>query len=356
MPLMNATPDVNDFGQINSMRVSAQHHDPQALRAAARQFEAMMTQQMLKAAHAAKLGDDGLGGEQGEIYQDMFDQQLAQQMSKGRGLGIADMLVHQLQKSQAAKAAPATTGGIPLQNPAIRKFLPLAPRAYAPAVTPGAATVPAAQTPASPATQTPAVSSVQAATPLAAQANATLAQTVAVAGSEGSANPTDFITRLLPQAQAAAKELGVSPRVLVAQAALETGWGKHVIKNADGSPSYNFFGIKANGNWQGARVSKTTQEYSPASTGPHAESAEFRSYASPEAAFKDYVGFLKAHPRYSQALNHGGNSAQFASGLQKAGYATDPHYADKISRIANGSLMTVALARINNKATTQEIA
>jgi flagellar protein FlgJ len=152
----------------------------------------------------------------------------------------------------------------------------------------------------------------------------------------------EFIRNLLPQAEAAAKELGISAKTLVAQAALETGWGKHQIKNADGTPSYNFFGIKAHGQWNGASVSKTTQEYSGGTA--HAEVAAFRSYSSPAEAFNDYVKFIKSNPRYANALQHGGDGHRYAEGLQRAGYATDPAYAQKIGKISSGPLMTAALS------------
>ncbi|HWU68597.1 MAG TPA: flagellar assembly peptidoglycan hydrolase FlgJ [Stenotrophobium sp.] len=157
------------------------------------------------------------------------------------------------------------------------------------------------------------------------------------------AHPADFIRSLLPQAQAAARELGVPARVLVAQAALETGWGRHMIRNPDGSPSYNFFGIKAGRHWQGDKVSKPTTEYHGSQ--PAREVAQFRSYESPAAAFKDYVKFLKGNPRYAAALNHGGDAGHFTRGLQQAGYATDPAYAEKIRRISTGPTMRLALAQ-----------
>lgn len=294
-PLIN---NVNDMGQFAQLRDAARNNDPQALKTAARQFEAMFTQQLLKTARESKIGDDLMGGQQTEFYQGMFDQQIAQKMSEGRGLGIADLLVRQLQGKQVTHASPVSKAD------AINHFKPLVFH---------------------PKTE--------------------LSPPAGLPKSNDSSKSLDFVSTMLPHAEAAARELGVPAKVLVAQAALETGWGKHQIKNADGSPSYNFFGIKADAAWKGDSVSKTTVEYEDGS--PRKQAAHFRSYASPEEAFKDYVGFLKTQPRYAQALNHGGDATRFAHGLQKAGYATDPAYADKISKIASGRLMTLAMTSVS---------
>lgn len=308
-------PNVNDISQFTQLRASARAQDPAALKAAAKQFEAMFVKQLLKSAHDAKVGDDLMGSDQGDFYQDMFDNQIAQTMSQGRGLGIADLLVRQLQQSKmvatdasatstAKKALPGLSGTqIPLKSAATTSALP--------------------------------ISSVT---------NATTTHKASVGSTISSAlsKPVDFIRNLLPHAEAAARELGISAKTLVAQAALETGWGKHQIKNADGTPSYNFFGIKTHGQWNGASVSKSTKEYSGGVA--HAEVAAFRSYSSPEEAFNDYVKFIKSNPRYADALQHGGDGARYAEGLQRAGYATDPAYAEKIGKISSGPLMTAALS------------
>lgn len=149
------------------------------------------------------------------------------------------------------------------------------------------------------------------------------------------------MSSILPHAQKAAAELGVPARAIAAQAALETGWGRHVMKNADGSSSFNLFGIKADASWKGARTTQDTTEYSGGVK--LSESAQFRSYASLDEAFADYARFLKSNPRYAQALTQR-DSAGFASGLQQAGYATDPAYARKIMHIAEGERMQLALA------------
>jgi peptidoglycan hydrolase FlgJ len=136
---------------------------------------------------------------------------------------------------------------------------------------------------------------------------------------------------MLPMAEAAAKRIGVDPRYLVAQAALETGWGKHMVKTSDGSSANNLFGIKSHG-WGGNNAVANTQEY--VNGRAVTEKASFRAYDSYQESFHDYVSFLQSNGRYSNALNTNGNSEQFTRELQKAGYATDPQYARKINQIA----------------------
>ena len=320
------TDNVNDLGQFTRLRAAARAQDPQALKAAAKQFEALFTQQLFKSMRAAKVGDDLLGSEQGSMYQDMFDQQMAQHLSQGRGLGIADLLVRQLQHAQLSPGAATT--------PASQKYVPAALSSSA---------TPAGMRPLASASTLPKYLALPESTLAAAADHAAVAPTKAPPLSD-SLPPVQFIKNLLPHAEEAARELGIPAKTLVAQAALETGWGKHQMKNADGTPSYNFFGIKADRHWSGERVSKHTTEYVQGSA--QTQSASFRSYSSPQEAFKDYVAFIKANPRYAEALRHGGDGARYAEGLQKAGYATDPAYAQKIKKISAGPLMSVALASV----------
>lgn len=284
---MTPTTAVTDFSQFSKLRAAARDKDPEALRAAAKQFEALFTQQLLKSMREAKLGDDPMAGDQGDFYQGMFDQQLSMQIASGKGLGIADMLVRQLQGPAATETKEA------VRQPGLALYRS---EAAAPATT-----------------------------------------------ASRFKNPEDFVQQMLPHAEKAAKKLGISARTLVAQAALETGWGKKVIRNADGTPSNNLFGIKADSRWNGARASTNTQEFTNGRM--QTERAEFRSYGSIEESFEDYARFLQSNPRYKAALAHGGSDHHFTAGLQKAGYATDPDYASKIQRIAGGRTMVAALGR-----------
>ncbi len=283
------TDTVTDFGQFAGLRNDARQQTPEALRRTAQQFEALLTQQMLKSMRAASLGDDVLGGEQTAFYTEMFDQQLAVHMSSGKGLGLADMLVRQLRGG----AGPAAASPVDSTQ---RASVSPAPRAAAGAIQ-------------------------------------SLGDTQ---------TPEDFVRAVQPHAEVAAAELGVPARVLIAQAALETGWGRHAMRTDEGGSANNLFGIKADRRWSGDAVNRATTEYENGSQ--QKTRADFRSYDSVAASFADYTRFLKTNPRYADALRHNGDAQHFVQGLQKAGYATDPGYADKIMKIANGRTLNGALA------------
>lgn len=301
---------VTDLGALARLRVQARAEDPAALRKAAEQFEGLMLQQMLKAMRAASLGDDLMGGQQVEMYQDLFDQQIAQQLSATKGLGLADALVLQMQRGRLAPGAGSAfdplSAGLPPRVPA--------------APLPGPLTAARAAQPLPP-----------------------------VAASAGVAedSPTEgfaarFIDRIRPHAERAARALGVPAQVLMAQAALETGWGRHGIQDAEGRAANNLFGIKADARWSGPRATADTAEYGEG--GWRQERAAFRAYPDVGAAFDDYVAFLHGNPRYREALAHGGDARHFVTGLQQAGYATDPRYAEKILQIADSPRLRAAAA------------
>ena len=287
--------DALDLGQLQSLRTAARAHDDTALRKSAQQFEALFTQMMLKSMRDALPGDTTLG-EQGDFYQGMYDQQLSLSLSSGKGMGLADLLVQQLTQARAASVPGADATKLPVS-----------------------VTAAAASTGKSAAANEPAT---------------------AVDADWPPSDAQDFIEKIRPHAEKAAQALGVPARAIMAQAALETGWGKHIARDGDGKASYNLFGIKANKSWSGERVQTATQEFRDGAFA--SEQAAFRSYDSLAASFDDYVSFLKDNPRYLNALR--ADSVQgFAQGLQKAGYATDPNYAGKIVGVAYGRNMSAAL-------------
>ena len=257
--------DANDFKQFAALRRSAGTNDPAALREVARQFESLFTKMMLESMRSASFGDPMFGSDQVDMYQDMMDDQLAVQLSQGKGLGLADMLIRQL-SSGAASGTDSTNSG---------------------SSAPGARIT--------------------------------------------DAQRAKFIDEILPHAEAAARELGVDPRGIVAQAALETGWGTSQPADASGA-SHNLFGIKAGGSWRGASVTAQTQEYVAGVAGR--EDARFRAYGSSAESVADYVRVLRDNPRYTAALNTGSDVRAFATALQKGGYATDPEYANKLVAVA----------------------
>ncbi|MDT4794101.1 flagellar rod assembly protein/muramidase FlgJ [compost metagenome] len=169
------------------------------------------------------------------------------------------------------------------------------------------------------------------------------------AGKRVFASRNEFIETLLPMAEKAAERIGVDPRYLVAQAALETGWGKSIIREGDGSSSHNLFGIKAHKSWDGDSARVLTTEYKGGKAVK--EAASFRSYNSFEQSFHDYVSFLQNNDRYQEALDSADQPEQFVRELQKAGYATDPQYARKITQIARGMQIYQAVAAVDGTTT-----
>ena len=289
-----ATAPVNNTFYADPKGLGALRHDartqtPAAIKETAKQFESLFTSMLLKSMRAATPKDSLSGSDQQGFYQDMFDQQIASQIAKGKGLGLSDMLVQQLMRNSASAAA--AQGATATAAPAV-----VAPGSQAPMATQSLATQP-------PTTQ---------AWPPATKA--------------------DFVQALLPAATAAGQKLGVDPQTLIAHAALETGWGKNMPRNADGSCSFNLFGIKAGSSWQGPVANSMTTEFSGGVASR--ESASFRSYASPEACLNDYASMLASRPRFGAALGTGSDVTAFASGLQRGGYATDPQYVSKLSAVA----------------------
>lgn len=275
------TAAITDFTQYTGLRAAAQQNDPAALREVASQFEALFVQSMLKNMREASLGDPIFGNsDQHEMYQEMMDQQLAVEMASGKGIGLADMLVRQLGGEEAAR--------VPAQN---TEFTLRGGKQRA----------------------QPAWSS-----------------------------PQSFARDIWPHAERAAGKLGVAPEAVVAHAALETGWGAHVMPDRNGENSYNLFGIKAGSGWKGEEVTKKTLEYDAGV--PRHENARFRAYDNIEATFSDYAAFIADNPRYDNVQAQGSDVRGFARALQESGYATDPNYADKLTRIMDSPTMKNAMS------------
>jgi flagellar protein FlgJ len=162
----------------------------------------------------------------------------------------------------------------------------------------------------------------------------------AVAPTTAPTGTNDFVNRVWPHALETAKALGVPPQFIVAHSALESGWGKNEIRAADGSPSYNVFGVKAGSGWQGRTTEVATTEYVDGVAQSVRE--KFRVYDSYADAFRDYASLLRSNPRFAGVLGQQGGQ-DFARSLQNSGYATDPAYADKLTRIINGTTLRQAL-------------
>jgi flagellar protein FlgJ len=308
-----------DFQGLAALRGRAREGSPEALEVAAEQFEAYLVQQLLRSGRDASLDEDSvLDNKDNEVYQDLFDKQVSLAVTQGQGLGIADMLIQQVQRTQGGDATGAggtATGAASVQT-----------EASAAGVAPSGVQSQAA-TPGTAGALLPMMARLEA---LAATRQAPDAATAAATPARFSA-AAEFVSALLPDAQKVGAELGVDPRLLIAQAALETGWGKSIIRNSDGTSSHNLFNIKASRGWNGAVASARTVEYE---NGAMVKvGARFRSYASFADSFRDYLQLLRSNPRYQQALQKTNDPAAYAQSLQAAGYATDPKYADKIMTI-----------------------
>lgn len=347
-PLNPASPALDTWTELSGfqqLRAQARSDGGKsALPAVARQFEAIFTQMMLKSMRDANagMGNDLAGSEQVNTYRDLFDQQLSLSLANGHnGLGIAKLLIRQLGGKDAPTEAAAAAGqGLPppttsVLNANVRALLQLGSDRPTGDGTAG-------ENPGMPSTAA-AGSPWQDRLDRMAQGALNLAGGAAAALPGG--DPVGFVRALAPHAAAAAKELGVSVRALLAQAALETGWGKHLPSHHDGSSSNNLFGIKAGGGWDGDKVTVPTLEYENGVAVRKRDA--FRAYDSPSAAFADYARLIADSPRYAQALGQGENVAAFARGLVHGGYATDPAYVAKITAIANSAQMREALAGLH---------
>ncbi|HEX3845011.1 MAG TPA: flagellar assembly peptidoglycan hydrolase FlgJ [Steroidobacteraceae bacterium] len=293
-------------GGLSALKQAAANGNPQALREAARQFESLFTSMMLKSMQEANFKDPVFGSDQGDLYQEMYDDQVAAEMSKGKGLGLADMLVQQLRRGGLAGTSSSGTLNV--------------------------SSIPAS---AQPRTAGPAGLPPGKANGTASTSNATTGANTSASAADAcpsSAQQAAFAHSLWPDAQQAAKQLGVNPVTLLAQAALETNWGRSVPQGAGGATSNNLFGIKASSTWSGPAVSNSTLEYSGGSASTL--KAQFRSYGSASQCFQDYVDLLKSNPRYEAALGTGSDVQAFGSALQQGGYATDPAYASKLTAVA----------------------
>jgi peptidoglycan hydrolase FlgJ len=280
-PLKGADAGVyGDFSGLEKLKAGARTDDPNAVRQVAKQFESLFARMLIKSMRDAVGKDPIFGSDQAQTYQGMFDDQLSLELTKGKGLGLADMLMRQLQRTGTAAA-------------------------------PGSRSVPAA------------------AQPRASTAAGTTTSRLPAATSTEQVN---FVRDVWQQAQQAGQQLGVDPVNVVAQAALETNWGRSVPHDGGGQSSNNLFGIKAGSSWGGAAAASRTQEFANGAAATVTDN--FRCYADNTQGFEDYVALLRGNPRFSGALNSGSDVHAFASALQRGGYATDPDYARKVTAVA----------------------
>ncbi|MDM7322935.1 MAG: flagellar assembly peptidoglycan hydrolase FlgJ [Gammaproteobacteria bacterium] len=330
---------VTDFGSLTRLKAEAARDPKAQAKTVANQFEGLFIQQMLKAMRAASPGDPLMDGAGVQLFRDMQDQQLANGLAKQGGIGLSDFILRQLtrQGGTFGKILPPKPDGFP--SLALKKKREVDAQEEDPA-TPKQ--VQEKMEPALLKQEAPVrnIAGEEVRLPAALAFRALPRPTTVKSAPEAGARvrweePTQFINDLMPHARAAAARLGVDPKVLIAQSALETGWGKRLPSDASGQPNMNLFGIKAQGGWDGEKTVASTLEYEGGAM--VRKNAAFRAYSSIRAAFDDYVNFLQTNPRYSEALKHAGNPERFVQELQKAGYATDPRYAEKILAILRDS-------------------
>jgi len=318
------SPNAIDLTGLEQLRRSAARDDKTAVAEVAVQFEALFIGMMLDSARKANLGDGLFDGQQTQPYLELMDKQVALDMARHGGLGFGKMLLQQLtpgaQVRPGAVQAPLPgSGSAPLAAPGVESQSPTEALPEVPAASQATAEFPAALP--------------QSMTAL----GGTTTEDVATSPAE------DFVAQLLPHATAAAAALGVEPRLLLAQAALETGWGGAVPQHADGASAHNLFGIKTGSAWSGARIAEWTLEHEDGVA--VRRSAEFRAYPSSAASFADYVDLIGNTPRYAAALANADSPEAYAHAVQAAGYATDPGYADKWLAIYHGQRLDGALRR-----------
>ncbi len=305
---MRAAADIyTDFSQLGDLKRMSRQDKDAALVEAAKQFEALFVQMVLKQMRQASQGDPLFTSDQARFYREMYDRQLALHLAEQGGLGIADMLVAQL-SDRSSK---------PHFNQSLTSY-----RA-APFKVPEASNPPRTDDGFSREESEGRPDSG----PGGSLSSVAMASTPLPGRFESAA---DFVRWLWPEAQRAAAEIGLDPKLLLAQAALETGWGQKIIHHPDGRSSYNLFNLKASPSWPGEQVQVSTLEYLDGVAAR--KRAAFRTYANYRQSFEDYMKLLKT-PRYAEALQHASDPDQYLQALQRAGYATDPNYADKILAI-----------------------
>jgi len=271
-----------DAGSLNKLKLQAGQDSPAAIKETAKQFESLFMRELIKSMREATMKSGMLDNAGSNLGNDLLDQQYAVQMS-GQPGGLSDMIAAQLSRQM----------GVEMPDGALN----------------------AGKLP------TPPMSALQKSASLAAYSDNTAKPT---------SNQSAFVARHTESAIRVEKETGIPASFMVGQAGHETGWGKHEIKLRNGQSANNLFGIKAGASWKGKVAEVTTTEY--VNGVPEKRVAKFRAYASTDEAFRDYARMIKESPRYAKVNQHAGSAVAFANSLQKAGYATDPHYAVKVSR------------------------
>jgi flagellar protein FlgJ len=290
---------VYDLNASSKLKEAALSGDPEAIEEAAKQFEAVFVKMLLKSMRQAQEAladkDSPFNSDQVKYYRDMHDQQMAVDLSTSGNIGLAEVIVQQMSINNGTMPASAIRNDGNLSS--INRQQVIARQ----------------------------------------RSEQALFGDMSTNKRAGFDSPEAFVESLYPYAQAAAEKLNIDPKALLAQAAVETGWGKYIIHQQDGASSHNLFGIKADSRWQGDKAVVDTLEY--VNDVPEKQQAAFRSYQDFNKSLDDYVNFIQSNPRYENATNNTQSVDQYFKELQQAGYATDPAYAEKVMSVYNGELL-----------------
>ncbi len=350
MNTLENTYNYNDLASLNQITQKGREDEKGALKEVSRQYESMFVRMMLKSmrdANAVFEEGNPLNSNESKFYRDMFDDQLALSLSKGQGMGLADSIFRQLSAQLASDEDKKDNRIINLgdiNNPKETSNLRPDP---IPFIKPNQNEVKLLNE----------FKNSSDATNFKSLSNETVIEEkvkepVDIITSESNPiekksafnSPEEFVEKLWPVAKEFAAKQGINPQAVIAQAALETGWGKHIIHKSNGESSHNLFGIKADSRWKGSVAKVDTLEFRDGIA--QKERASFRVYDSYEDSLKDYLKFIHGNARYSDAVSGGQDIDHYTKELQNAGYATDPKYAQKIQRIAKGQLLNSAINQV----------
>ncbi len=328
-----ATRVYHDFNSLAQLKSKGRDDSPEAIREAARQFESVFVKMMLKSmrdANAAIIDEPLFDSQQMDMYRDMYDDQLSLHLSSsGSGLGLTDVLVQQLTGNPGASVQSKKPEH--LFNPIV---------------------VSKAQAYITKPEQSKEIASTgmdsEKPGPTLEKSIVEEVSTVSEERGPDFSTPVAFVHSLWGYAEKAAKRLQMDPKVLIAQAALETGWGKHVMRTDQGASSNNLFGIKANHDWEGKNIQVNSLELENGSLSK--KSSAFRVYNSYADSFTDYTRFITSKTRYQNARDAASDPEKYMQELQSAGYATDPDYAQKIGQIYNSPIMNSAIRTLVDSA------
>ena len=344
-----------DINSLNHIREKAKVDSSAAIKSAAKEFEAFFMNMMLKSMRQASeaMGDDSMfSSPQEKMFIGMLDEQMSVELSQKGNLGIADLMVRDILGEQSVNQSVnemVSKAATKIVNTPVQVVARASTSIQYPKLDINKINS-SIEEPRQVAEFIGSTSEIESPQKTTAEYLHSIVTPIKKAIFDSAQS---FVETLVPLAKTMAEKLGVDPRVLLAQSALETGWGKYVMHNDHGLSSNNLFGIKTNPNWQGEKVTSDTLEVENGELVKRKD--EFRAYSDFEQSFSDYVDFIKQNPRYQKALQAVQDSKEYLQQLQSAGYATDPNYASKILKIFDRDIIQNALGQNGSHRTSTEI-